>query len=83
MNNESVLCETRVALTVCIRLMLQPLIESVADLNSSNRSKTHEIKRTLFNKKKQGKTCKFSRYSSFSSYVQYNRKQFNQLIFVR
>ena len=41
---------------------------------------TQEIKRTLFNWTKQDETCKFSRKSSFSSYVQYNRKLLNQLI---
>ena len=42
---------------------------------------TQEIKRTLFNQTKQDKTCKFSRKSSVSSYVQqYNREQLNQLI---
>ena len=42
---------------------------------------TQEIKRTLFYQTKQDKTCKFSRKSSFSSYVQqYNRKRLNQLI---
>ena len=40
---------------------------------------TQEIKRTLFNKTKQDKTSKFSMLSCFSSYVQYNRKQLNQL----
>ena len=38
---------------------------------------TQEIKRTLFNWTKQNKTCKFSRKSSFSSYVQHKNKQFN------
>ena len=33
---------------------------------------TQEIKRTLFNQTKQDKTCKFSRKSSFSSYVLQN-----------
>ena len=33
---------------------------------------TQEIKRTLFNWTKQDKTCKFSRKSSFSSYVQHH-----------
>ena len=42
---------------------------------------TQEIKGTLFHQTKQDKTGKFSRKSSFSSYVrQYNRKQLNQLI---
>ena len=50
--------------------------------HSEKRSKTHEIKRTLFNQTEQDKTCKFLRKASFSSYVQqYNRKQLNQLIF--
>ena len=44
---------------------------------------TQEIKRTLSNNTEQDKTCKFSMWSSFSSYVQHNRKQLNQLIFVR
>ena len=44
---------------------------------------TQEIKRTLFNKPEQDKTCKFLMESSFLSYVQYNRKQLNLLIFVR
>ena len=36
---------------------------------------------TLFNQAKQDKTCKFSRKTSFSSYIQQcNRKQLNQLI---
>ena len=37
---------------------------------------TQKIKRTFFNKTEQDKTCKFSMLS-FSSYVQYNRKQLN------
>ena len=42
---------------------------------------TQEIKTTLFNYTKQDKSCKFSRNSSFSSYVQqYNRKPLNQLV---
>ena len=44
---------------------------------------TQEIKRTLFNNTEQNQTCKFWMESSFSSYAQYNRKQLNQLIFVR
>ena len=40
-----------------------------------------EIKRTLFNWTKQDKTCKFSRKSSFSSYVQHkNRRKKKRLI---
>ena len=40
---------------------------------------TREIKRTHFNRTKQDKTCKFSRKSSFSSYVQHkNRKTNNE-----
>ena len=41
---------------------------------------TEEIKRALFNWTKQDKTCKFSRKSSCSSYVQCNWKQLNQRI---
>ena len=39
--------------------------------------KAHKrLKRTLFNRTKQGKTCKFLRKSSFSSYIQHkNRKR--------
>ena len=38
-------------------------------------SKTHKrLKRPLFNSTKQGKTCKFSRKSSFSSYLQNKTK---------
>ena len=36
---------------------------------------TQEIKRTLFSWTKQDKTCKFSRKSSFSSYVQQKNRQ--------
>ena len=52
------------------------------NLFQGQRSKTHKrLKRTLFKETKQDKTCKFSRKTSFSSYVQqYNRKQLNQLI---
>ena len=43
------------------------------------RSKTHEIlKITLFNWTKQDKTCKFSRKSSFSSYVQHKNRRKQQ-----
>ena len=36
---------------------------------------TQEIERTLFNWTKQGKTCRFSRKSSFSSYVQHKKRK--------
>ena len=46
-----------------------------------NIQNTKEIKRTIFNRTKQDKTCKFSRKSSFSSYVQHKKKtQLIQLI---
>ena len=41
------------------------------------RSKTHEIKRTLFNWTKQDKTCKFLKKSSFSTYVQQKTRKTN------
>ena len=47
--------------------------------SDTERSKTQEIKRTLFNWTKPDKTCKFSR-SPFSSYVQHINKQLIQLI---
>ena len=40
---------------------------------------TQEIKRTLFNWTKQDKTCKFSRKSSFSSYVQHKNRKINNI----
>ena len=43
-------------------------------LKKKNRN-TQEVKRTLFNWTKQDKTCKFSRKSSFSSYVQHKNRQ--------
>ena len=44
------------------------------------RSKTHKIKRTLFNWTKQDEMRKFSRKSSFSSYIQHKNKTKKQLI---
>ena len=41
---------------------------------------SQEIKRTLFDRMKQDKTCKFSRNSSFSSYVQHKHRKNKQLI---
>ena len=43
---------------------------------------TQDIKRTLFNSTKQDKTCKFSRKSSFSSYVQQKNKQTKKHLFI-
>ena len=40
-------------------------------------SKANKIKRMLFNRMKQDKTCTFLRKSSFSSYIQHKNKQFN------
>ena len=42
---------------------------------------TREIKRTIFNWTKQDKTCKFSRKSSFSSYVQHKNRKKQKLFF--
>ena len=41
---------------------------------------TQETKRALFNWQKQDKTCRFSRKSSFSSYVQHKNRKNKQLI---
>ena len=49
--------------------------------HSEKRSKTHKRVKNAFNWTKQDKTCKFSRKSSFSSYVQHkNRRRQTQLI---
>ena len=45
--------------------------------------KTQEIKRTLFNWTKQGKMCKFSRKSSFSSYIQHKNRRKKKKIMVQ
>ena len=44
------------------------------------RSKTHKKLKMHFNWTKQDKTCKFSRKSSFSGYVQHKNKRIIQLI---
>ena len=49
-------------------------------LTVHNFQNTQEIKRMLFNWMKQDKTCKFSRKSSFSSYVQHKKQKNRQLI---
>ena len=50
----------------------------VHDLLCTFIQNTQEIKRTLFNWMKQDKTCKFSRKSSFSSYVQQKNRKTNK-----
>ena len=57
------------------------LKQLIASVLKKKRSKTNKrLKKTLFNWTKKDKACKFSKKSSFSSYIQHKNKQLIQLI---
>ena len=74
------LSETWAVCTVHSMTWLQTLFSCIKRIWFLLQQNAQEIKRTLFNNTEQAKTWKFSMQSSFSSYIQNNRKLLNQTL---